>query len=172
MEAFLKYVYSQNKLTGAIVIVVTAYLLSLILKITLDFIFRRIQNRIGQSKTHVLAKTQTVKALLKNVVNVVFLFVAGMMLLAHFGYNIVPLLTGAGILGLAFSFGAQTLFKNMIAGFFIITEDQFNIGDRVKIKDFEGTVHKMTLRMTVLKDAKGNLIYISNSQIENVTRFK
>ncbi len=172
MKQILPFFYEQNKLVAALTIIISAYLLSLICKLMIDFIFRRMQKRFVDKKPHAFAKTRTVRVLLKNVIDAFFLFIAVMMILAHFGYNIVPLLTGASVLGLALSFGAQTFFKDLIAGFFIITEDQFNIGDKIKVKDFTGTVYKMTLRMTVLKDEKGNLTYISNSQIENVTRYK
>lgn len=173
MESLIEFLNNQSKLVGTIFILVGSYVLSLICKIAIDLVFRGVQKRLDRKNSiHALAKTRTVKHLLKNVINVFFLFVAVMMILAHFGFNIVPLLTGASILGLAVSFGAQTFFKDLFAGLFIITEDQFNIGDRVKIGNVEGKVYKMTLRMTVLKDAKGNFIYISNSQIESVTRFK
>jgi small conductance mechanosensitive channel len=86
--------------------------------------------------------------------------------------NITPLITGAGILGLAFSFGAQTLVKDLIAGFFIILENQYNVGDQVKLNTEEGVVDKITLRATVLKDKKGNLIYIPNSEIKKVVVIK
>lgn len=173
MDNILQFINEQNKLVAAIAILLGAYLLSLICKILIDFVFRGVQKRLNRTNaTHALAKTRTVKHLLKNIINAFFFFVAVVMVLAHFGLNIAPLLTGAGILGLAVSFGAQTLFKDLIAGLFIITEDQFNIGDKIKVKGFTGEVYKMTLRMTVLKDEKGNLIYISNSQIESVTRYK
>ena len=68
------------------------------------------------------------------------------------------------------SFGAQTLVKDIIAGFFIIAENQFNIGDKIQIGKLEGEVNKMTLRLTVLKDKNGNLIYIPNSQITTVIK--
>ncbi len=171
MNQLNSLIQDQNKLVAAVLIIVLAYLLSLICKMVVDFIFRRIKRRFP-SEAHMLAKTRTIRGILKNMIDAVFLFTALLMLLAHFGFNILPLITGASILGLAFSFGAQTLFKDMIAGFFIVFEDQFSVGDKIKVKDFTGTVYKMTLRMTVLKDEKGNFIYLSNSQIENVTRFK
>ncbi|OGK18562.1 hypothetical protein A3B50_00030 [Candidatus Roizmanbacteria bacterium RIFCSPLOWO2_01_FULL_40_42] len=172
MESLIRFANQQNRFVTAIIILLSAYILSFVCKLVIDFVFSRIKRRVSEDRVHMLAKTRTIRALLKSVVNGFFFFVAVMMILAHFGLNIVPLLTGAGIVGLAFSFGAQTLFKDFIAGFFIIFEDQFNIGDKVKIGNIEGEVHKMTLRMTVLKDAKGNLIFISNSQIESVTRLK
>ncbi len=118
----------------------------------------------------ILAKTRTIRSLLKNVIDAALFLVAFFIILSHWGVNTVPILTGAGILGLAFSFGAQTLVKDFISGFFIIAENQFNIGDAIKVDKYEGEVVKMTLRMTVLKDKKGNMIYIPNSQIETVVK--
>lgn len=117
-------------------------------------------------------RLKTLKTLLKSVVSVLIFIVLFLMIFYEFGFNIHPILTGAGILGLAVSFGAQTLIKDLIAGFFIILENQYNIGDFVKIGDTQGKVYKITLRMTVLKDKQDNLIYIPNSEIKKVIIFK
>ncbi len=121
---------------------------------------------------YLVSKTKTIRALLKNVIDAVLFLMALLIILAQWGVNIAPILTGAGILGLAFSFGSQTLVKDLIAGFFIIVEDQFNIGDKIKIDKYEGTVDKITLRLTVLKDKDENTVYIPNSQVINVIRYK
>jgi small conductance mechanosensitive channel len=120
----------------------------------------------------VLARTRTIRSLLKNLIDAVLLLITLLIILSSWGVNIIPILTGAGVLGLAFSFGAQTLVKDIIAGFFIILEDQFDVGDTVEIAKIEGEVYKMTLRVTVLKDKKENLIYIPNSQITTVKKLK
>lgn len=117
-------------------------------------------------------RLKTLKTLLKSVVSVLIFIVLFLMIFYEFGFNIHPILTGAGILGLAVSFGAQTLIKDLIAGFFIILENQYNVGDFVKIGDTQGKVYKITLRMTVLKDKQDNLIYIPNSEIKKVIIFK
>lgn len=117
-------------------------------------------------------RLKTLKTLLKSIVSVLIFIVLFLMIFYEFGFNIHPILTGAGILGLAVSFGAQTLIKDLIAGFFIILENQYNVGDFVKIGDTQGKVYKITLRMTVLKDKQDNLIYIPNSEIKKVIIFK
>lgn len=172
MDTFWEFVTVENKFITAIIILLSAYFLSLVSKKTIDFVFARIRSRVPDGHPHMLAKTKTLRVILKGVVDGFFLFIAVLMVLSHFGFNIIPLLTGASIVGLAFSFGAQTVFKDYIAGFYILAEDQFNVGDKVKIGDVTGHVYKMTLRVTVLKDAKDNLIFISNSQIQSVTRLR
>lgn len=113
----------------------------------------------------------TLKKLLKNLVQYLLLIIFIFYLLKEVGVDLTPFITGVGILGLAFSFGAQTLVKDLIAGFFIILENQYNVGDWIQLNDQKGEVVKITLRMTVLKDKDGNLIYLPNSQINKVIVF-
>jgi moderate conductance mechanosensitive channel len=150
-------------------ILIAVYILTFISRKIIDIFFTQIKARIRTEVT--LAKTRTVRNLLKNILGGVLYFIAILVILDHWGLNIFPILTGAGILGLAFSFGSQTLVKDVLAGFFIIFEDQFSLGDKVKILTHEGVVHNVTLRLTVLKDKNGNLIYIPNSQITAVIRY-
>jgi small conductance mechanosensitive channel len=99
--------------------------------------------------------------------------IAGMQILALLGINMGPLLASAGIAGIAIGFGAQTLVKDFINGFFILAENQYDIGDTVKIAGVQGTVENMTLRRTVLRDADGTLHTVPSSAIQivsNLTR--
>ena len=103
----------------------------------------------------------------------VILFGAGLQALSLLGLNLGPLLASAGIAGLAIGFGAQTLVKDWINGFFILFEDQFNIGDTVRAAGVKGVVEEMSLRRTVLRDDDGTLHMVPNSQItilSNMTR--
>ncbi len=151
-----------NKIILSSSILLVTFIISFILKKGIDLIFFKLR-KFG---------FRTVRSLLKNIIDVVIFLIAILTIISQWGINIGPILTGAGIIGLAFSFGAQTLVKDLIAGFFIITESQFKIGDRIKVGDHEGEVHRMTLRLTVLKDVNGNLIYIPNSQITTVIKLK
>jgi small conductance mechanosensitive channel len=83
--------------------------------------------------------------------------------------DIAPLLAGAGILGLAFSFGAQSLVKDVISGFFYLVEGQFAMGDVIEVAGKTGVVERMTLRMVVLRDAHGTVHMIPNGQITTVS---
>jgi len=87
--------------------------------------------------------------------------------------DIGPILAGAGILGLAVSFGAQSLVKDFLSGFFILFENQFAIGDVIEAGGKSGTVEKMTLRVVILRDIKGTIHIVPNSEIKvvsNMTR--
>ena len=161
--------YLNRLFFSAGVLAVTLFI-TFFLKKSIDLVFAGVKRKVSDG--YVLAKTRTIRSLLKNIIDAVLFLVAVLIILSHWGVNIMPILTGAGILGLAFSFGAQTLVKDLIAGFLIVLENQFNIGDRVKIGKLEGEVYKMTLRMTILKDKNSNLIYIPNSQITTVIKLK
>jgi len=103
----------------------------------------------------------------------VILFVAGLQALSLLGLNLGPLLASAGIAGLAIGFGAQTLVKDWINGFLVLVEDQFNIGDSVRMAGVKGVVEEMSLRRTVLRDDDGTVHMVPNSQItilSNMTR--
>ena len=84
------------------------------------------------------------------------------------GIDIRPILASAGIIGLAVGFGAQSLVKDFVSGLFILIENQYGVGDRVKIGNFEGNVVKITMRSTVLIDNENKKYYISNGLIKNV----
>ncbi|NTU73357.1 mechanosensitive ion channel [Candidatus Roizmanbacteria bacterium] len=161
--------YIDNTVFTLFALIFTLFL-SYSIKRTIDFIFLNVKTRITHES--LLARTRTIRGILKNIVDVVLFLIVGLVCLSQWGINISPILTGAGILGLAVSFGSQTLVKDLIAGFFIIFEDQFSVGDRVKIGTSEGKVYKITLRLTILEDKAGNLIYIPNSQITTVVREK
>jgi small conductance mechanosensitive channel len=96
-------------------------------------------------------------------------FMALLQVLPLFGVDVKPILASAGIVGLAVGFGAQTLVKDVINGFFILFENQFDIGDVIRAAGVSGTVEVMTLRKTVLRDANGTVHVIPNSEIKVVS---
>jgi len=100
--------------------------------------------------------------------NIVIYAVILLMILSLFGIDIRPVLAGAGVIGLAIGFGAQSMVKDFVSGLFILVENQYGIGDKVKIGSFEGKVSRITMRSTVLKNEKGQTFYISNGLIKDV----
>jgi small conductance mechanosensitive channel len=94
--------------------------------------------------------------------------IVGMQLLDAVGINLAPLLTSAGIAGVAIGLAAQNIVRDMLNGMLILIEDQFNVGDTVRLAGLAGTVEAMTLRKTTVRDADGTLYVIPNSQITTV----
>lgn len=116
---------------------------------------------------------RTLASVINGVGMFVIFFVTLMQVLGVLQINIGPLLASAGVAGLAIGFGAQALVKDVINGFFILMENQYDVGDIVKISGVSGTVEHLTLRRTVLRDSDGALHNIPNSEIKivsNLTR--
>jgi len=90
-------------------------------------------------------------------------------ILGAIGVSLGPFIASAGVIGLGISFGAQSIFKDMLTGIFILIEDQYNVGDTIKIASLTGTVEDLSLRVTKLRDGDGTLYIVPNSQITTVS---
>ena len=110
-------------------------------------------------------RVATLSGILGGVVNTSVGFVAILMLLRELSIDIVPILTGAGIAGLAIGFGAQNLVRDVISGFFLILEDQVRIGDLARINGVAGTVEQINLRTIVVRDGEGAVQVFPNGTI-------
>jgi len=110
-------------------------------------------------------RARTLSALVRNVVNVAVVGVATLMILRELGVDVAPILAGAGILGLAVGFGAQSLVRDVISGFFLILEDQIRVGDVAIIDGTAGMVEAINLRTTVLRDLAGVVHVFPNGSI-------
>jgi moderate conductance mechanosensitive channel len=86
----------------------------------------------------------------------------------EFGINVIPVIVVAGVLGLAVAIGARNLVRDLIAGFYIILEDQYSIGDTIHVADILGRVEQITLRRTVLRDSRGALVTLANGDIRTI----
>ncbi|OGI05135.1 MAG: hypothetical protein A2104_07400 [Candidatus Melainabacteria bacterium GWF2_32_7] len=113
-------------------------------------------------------RTQTITRIINSFIVVFISLIAFMLILGELGLNLAPVIAGVGVLGLAVSFGAQNLVKDIITGFFILLEDQYGIGDIIKIDDHAGVVETMNLRTTVLRDLEGNVHIIPNGEVKKV----
>lgn len=113
----------------------------------------------------------TLLKLLENMLTYAVFFIAVIMILSVLTIDVKALLAGAGIVGLAVGFGAQNLVRDIITGFFIIFEDQFSVGDYIRIDQFEGTVDEIGLRTTKIKSWTGELHILPNGTIAQVTNF-
>jgi small conductance mechanosensitive channel len=144
------------KVTGRLV------LLGFILLAALElagFLIRRTMGNLAQTARDPrrAAQIRTLSPLLRGAVQVVILLIGGMMLLSQLGVQIGPLIAGAGVAGIAIGFGAQSLVKDVLTGFFLIIEDIVSVGDSVRIANCTGEVESMTLRTIRLRDFDGTL---------------
>jgi len=114
-------------------------------------------------------RAETLGAVLTNAARVLVMAFFLLMLLQEFGVNIGPLVAGAGVAGVALGFGAQSLVKDVISGFFLLMENQFGVGDIINVDDNHlGTVERMTLRITQLRDVEGRAHFVPNGSINRV----
>lgn len=155
-----------------------------IIKIFLVLLLSRIIIRIGKTVLNKFFQVRTrtplrvserreatLIKLLENIITYVVNFISLIMILEICGLDVKALLAGAGIIGLAVGFGAQSLVKDIITGFFIIFEDHFSVGDYIKINTFEGEVLEIGLRTTKIKSSIGELHLIPNGSILQVTNY-
>lgn len=146
--------------------IVRLFLIVIIASFIKFFIDVALENFVSKFKN--IKRAQTLRQILGSTSKVIIATIALMMILNELSLDIRPIIASAGILGVAFSLGAQQLMKDIINGFFILLEDQFGIGDTIKIGDVIGTVEKMNLRTTTIIDTSGNTHIIPNSQIDKL----
>ncbi|GLO68221.1 MULTISPECIES: mechanosensitive ion channel family protein [Oceanobacillus] len=156
---------------GALQIVVIILLALLIVKVTRKFVDKFFVQRQSGPIRITERRENTLKKLIKNVVAYVVYFLAIVMILGVFNFEIGPLLAGAGVAGLAIGFGAQNLVRDIISGFFIIFEDQFSVGDYVAVSGVEGTVEEIGLRTTKILSWTGELNVVPNGNVTQVTNY-
>lgn len=147
---------SISRLLNVVLAICIVWICYIVLRTILDLLGRK-SNR-----------TSTVTTLLKSVVKYLAVIIAFIWSLGILGVNMLTVLAGVGIVGLALGFGAQSLIEDIITGFFIIFEGQYSIGDIIVLDDFRGTVRSIGVRTTVLEDAGGNLKIVNNSDIRNL----
>ncbi|MDC0449091.1 mechanosensitive ion channel [bacterium] len=160
---------TQN-LTYSGAIILAAIVSRLFAAFFIKALVKRLEDNDPETTSALEQRTYTLAGLAKNITNVLIYGTAFIMVLSQWGINIAPILTGAGILGLAVGFGAQTLVKDVVTGFFILLENHYNVGDKIKIAGHTGTVVDMSIRTTVLVDQEGKTYLIPNSQIATIEK--
>ncbi len=123
----------------------------------------------GGKKREVTQKMKTLVPVVKTAVRIAAGFVGGIIILESLGVNTTPILAGAGIIGLAVGFGAQTLVKDLITGLFILFEESIRVGDWASVGNKGGNVEAIGLRTVKLRDLNGNVHVVPNSSIDAVT---
>lgn len=157
-----------RRLIAVAVIWVLAYGARRVVKIIARRIIAAVDDGDDSTFTEAEQRGHTLAQLVKSFGTVLITSLALLATLDVF-VDIGPLLAGAGILGLAFSFGAQSLVKDVISGFLILMENQFVVGDVIEVAGKSGVVERMTLRIVVLRDVEGAMHVIPNGQITTVS---
>jgi small-conductance mechanosensitive channel len=170
-----KFEFNGDLLVTCFWVVLHIILIYTVSRIVIKIADKTIQHiMIKQDRTPIkldARRTKTLGKLLHNLISYTVNFITILLILDQFGVNLGPLLAGAGVLGLAIGFGAQSLVKDLITGFFIIFEDQFAVGDLVQIDQFKGTVEEIGIRATRIKSWTGEVHIIPNGNIRQVTNF-
>jgi small conductance mechanosensitive channel len=153
-----------------LIILITALIATRILRSTITRFEKKFDDS-EQMSMETQKRAKTITGLLNTTVTVVIYSAAVLMVVTELGIAIGPLLAGAGIAGLAIGFGAQSLVKDVITGFFILLEDQIRVGDVVEIAGKAGLVESVNLRTTRLRDVEGKVYIIPNGVVDVVTNF-
>ncbi|MGG1659159.1 mechanosensitive ion channel family protein [Brevibacillus sp. NRS-1366] len=158
---------------GMVVLKIAAIILisRIVVSVVQAAVNRIFQHRQGSKLQIDQRRVDTMRVLVNNVVRYTLYFLAILMILQLLGIDLKPVLVSAGVLGLAVGFGAQSLVRDIITGFFIIFEDQFAVGDVVTINNLTGTVQEIGLRITRVRSWTGEVHIFPNGIITQVTNF-
>jgi small-conductance mechanosensitive channel len=158
--------FIHTKLPHLIVVAVLAFLLNRLLHvITHRMIYLAEQHAASPGR---IAQVKTLAGVIRTTGLAVIGLITGLQFLAAVGVNLAPLLASAGVVGVAIGLAAQNIVRDMLNGVLILVEDQFSVGDTVRVAGMAGTVEAMTLRKTTVRDLDGTLYIIPNSQITTV----
>lgn len=155
-----------------IVITITLVLTILVTRLVWILVDTAIYRALtGVGKNGPSTRAQTMMPLIRNTALCIILVIATIVALANLGMNVTPLLAGAGVIGLAIGFGAQSLVSDLITGLFIIVEDSLAIGDYVEVGNHKGTVEAITIRTVALRDIDGIVHIVPFSEIKSVKNY-
>ncbi len=151
-----------------IFILISAFLINRFLQILLkNYLEKKIKEKLEPSSQQ---RIITLISVFGGTGRFIIWIVAILMILSEMGLNITPILTGMGLAGLAVGMAARDLISDFISGIFILLEDHYRVGDKIKAGGIEGEVVEITLRRTTIKDENGILHFIPNSQIKIVSK--
>jgi small-conductance mechanosensitive channel len=150
-------------------ILITLLILSQMSRWIVGWLERLVPEKDPLQAAEAKKRAQTLGNILRHALLIVIFFIATLMILGELGIQLGPLLATAGIGAVAIGFGAQSLVKDVIGGFFIILENQYRIGDAIEVAGVSGLVESVSLRKTVLRDLEGRVHTIPNGEIKVVS---
>jgi len=169
MSSVLNYLLniSPSNVIHLVVILAAALILNHLMRLVTKLIVKpaATQTRAAQAREQ---QTRTLAGVINNTGSKVVWAIALLTAAQEFGINVTPVAALAGLASLAVGFGAQNLVRDIISGFYIILEDQYVVGDTIQVSETIGRVEHLTLRRTVVRDARGALVTLSNGDIRTV----
>ncbi|MHC5023714.1 MAG: mechanosensitive ion channel domain-containing protein [Planctomycetota bacterium] len=161
--------YGLQTLTRIAVIPIVAYLLVRLLRLFTRRIGARGVSDEDEDEFGRQRRFKTITNVVQASITVLVWVIAVIYILANLGLNITPIVASASVVGLAIAFGAQALVRDFFAGFFILLEDQYTVGDVIDVGSAAGTVEHITLRVTILRDLEGVVHYVPNGLVQRVS---
>jgi small-conductance mechanosensitive channel len=162
--------YNQGaRIVRIVGIVIGAYICLRIVNLAVAQMVHLVEDKDALTMSEAEKRTRTLGKIINSAGFVLIIGISLMMVLSEFNMNIMPIITGAGIAGLAIGFGAQNLVRDIISGFFLILEDQIRVGDVAQINSTGGVVEAIKLRTTVLRDLQGTVHIFPNGEIKQVS---
>ena len=158
--------FIRSALPKIVVIVFAAWLLMRVLRMIVARVLKVAERHSGGPRS--IAQVRTLASVIRATGVGLIIFLAALEILPLLGFKLEPLLASAGVAGIALGLAAQTIVKDCLNGVLILVEDQYNVGDVVKLAGLSGKVEAMTLRRTMVRDNDGTLYIIPNSQITTV----
>ncbi len=173
MESLIKFWTDWHTPIVMVLILVGGVILRAILIASVRRIVARVVAGVSAdssplSKARVVARTNTIGSVLGNLITWSITVAVISTILSELGIAVGAILAGAGILGAAVGFGAQSLVRDLISGLFILFEDQFGVGDSVDLGEASGIIEQVGLRVTQVRDIEGTLWYVRNGEIVRV----
>lgn len=159
--------FARADLPRLLAVLLLAFVLQRVVLFFVARMLRVADRQVGNSQR--ASQLRTVAAIVRATSYGVIGFIVLLHTLSIFNINLAPLLASAGVVGVGIGLGAQSIFKDMLNGMFILLEDQYNMGEVVKIAGLQGTVVDLSLRVTRLRDGDGTLYIVPNSQIATVS---
>ncbi len=177
MFDFLSKVPVMEEITKTLAILVAALIASALATRVVELILKNIKEELIEHENKEIEEQKEQRAttltnIVKSALGIGIWSVTTLMIMSTWGIDIAPILTGAGIMGLAVGFGAQQLVRDVVTGFFILFENSYNVGDKVELGGVEGIVEDINVRTTLLKDSEGNIYTFPNSQITKIKKFR
>ncbi len=157
-----------------LIIILVSYLTYVITRAVIPRIIDRfitVRGKGHRAKEELAKRSQALSSTITYAIGIILIVVTLFMVLSEVGIDIAPLLAGAGVAGIAIALGAQSLIKDLISGFFIMVEDQYGVGDVIRVAEVTGIVEGLNLRKTLLRNLDGILHTVPNGEIRLTSNF-